>query len=159
MDEEVKTGEPVESKTVETEERKPSEYEVKLRKENEKLRKDLQAKLDAEAKEKEDALAKQGEYQKLYEEAKPKLNELDSLKAKLEAIETKRKNDLLSKLPEGKRDEFIDWTADQLEKVVGIVNNEQPTPVDKGKTFGANKTGKTPKTFAEWKEMNAQILR
>ena len=155
MNEEEKTGEPVESKTVETEERKPSEYEIKLRKENEKLRKDLQAKLDAEEKAKQDALLKQGEFQKLYEEAKPKLDELDKVKSQLAQIEQKRKEQLLGKLPEGKRDEFKEWTPDQLEKVVGIVSETNETiTTDKSKKFAQSKgiDKPVPKTFHQWAE-------
>jgi uncharacterized protein YdeI (YjbR/CyaY-like superfamily) len=156
MDEVTKVDESTEQKTDESVQSKPSEYEIQLRKENEKLRKELKSKLDAETKAKEEALKNQGEFKKLWEDNKSKLDEYDSIKQKLDAIEEKRKAQLLSKLPEGKRDEFKDWTPDQLERVVAMIPETETTTTDRGTRFTQSiQNKKEPVSFSEWKKLNS----
>jgi septal ring factor EnvC (AmiA/AmiB activator) len=74
--------------------------------------------LDAEQKKAEEIARKNGEYEKLYNEIKPKAEEAKILAEKLEKLEQQRRDDLLSKLPDDKKKKYEKFDIDVLSAIV-----------------------------------------
>lgn len=107
---------------------------------------------DAAKKEKADALAKlqaiedakkieAGEFQKLADDYKKKLDEVDPELKRLKEIETKhltylenRKKTVLETIPEEKRIDWQNADLETLEKVAPLFNNQTPLGMDSGKS-------------------------
>lgn len=132
-------------------------YIKQLREENKANR--LKAK-EAEEKIKaiEDAeTAKRGEFQTLAEKykaesesLKKQLEEVNPYKERFEAFEQQTRTELLTTIPEGKRELVKDLPLEKLREFAKLEASE-PASVERGKT--TNKTSpKEPQTLTEWRK-------
>ncbi len=108
-----------------------------------KLNKKLESQENAKLKEKE-------EFKTLAEKFEAEVDNLSPYKDKYEALVEKRRNVLLEKLPEDKREQFTNKDLDVLEFMVSELSSKTPTePQLRGTVKGKN-------VLEDWKEMSSK---
>tara|TARA_R100001530_G_scaffold100041_1_gene69544 strand:+ start:235 stop:783 length:549 start_codon:yes stop_codon:yes gene_type:complete len=107
------------------------------------LEKQLQAQETAKLKEKE-------EYKTLYQAEAEKVNELSPYKEKYEGYVEQRKNKLLEKLPEEKREEFGNLPINSLEFMVDQLKPKSQEPSARNLVGTKNTEFGGYSSFAEW---------
>jgi len=106
------------------------------------------------AKAEEAKLKEQGEFQTLYEEAKTKMETLESNADKWSKYETAKREALLNSVPEGERESLVDLPFETLEYVTNKINNMKPNAPE---VVGSPREASKP--LGNWAEMDAEERR
>ena len=106
------------------------------------------------AKAEEAKLKEQGEFQTLYEEAKTKMETLESNADKWSKYETAKRESLLNSVPEGERESLVDLPFETLEYVTNKINNMKPNAPE---VVGSPREASKP--LGNWAEMDAEERR
>ena len=106
------------------------------------------------AKAEEAKLKEQGEFQTLYEEAKTKMETLESNADKWSKYETAKRESLLNSVPEGERESLVDLPFETLEYVTNKINNMKPNAPE---VVGSPR--EAPKPLGNWAEMDSEERR
>ena len=106
------------------------------------------------AKAEEAKLKEQGEFQTLYEEAKTKMETLESNADKWSKYETAKRETLLNSVPEGERESLADLPFETLEYVTNKINNMKTNAPE---VVGNPREASKP--LGNWAEMDAEERR
>ena len=106
------------------------------------------------AKAEEAKLKEQGEFQTLYEEAKTKMETLESNADKWSKYETAKRESLLNSVPEGERESLVDLPFETLEYVTSKINNAKANAPE---VVGG--TRQPDKPVGDWTKMDERERR